>query len=96
MPEKLDPIIETPEQILLNEIRQQPDFQQIVIQEYSAETKYLPKKILNQTRQIHQSKSLSKRVDVVRQWKPIKRLFKIVGYSNEGSKLEIRTEIKDV
>jgi len=90
-----DPITmeETPEEIQLNEIKQQPDFQQITVQEYSAETQLLPKKILIQTRQVHQSSSLGKRVDTVRQWEPIWEEGKVTGYKNKGSKLEVKTKM---
>lgn len=79
----------------LQEVRKQPDYQQITVQEYSDETKYLSEgqRIINVIRCIHQSKSSNKRVDVIRQWKPVKRLFKVVKYENQGSILEIKTEL---
>lgn len=86
----------SPEEKLLEQIRQRPDYQQITIQEYSIETKDTDNKILNLTRHIHQSKSLNKRVDTVRQWIPIWRDGKCVGHNNQGSKLEIKTEIKEM
>jgi len=83
----------TPEEKLLEQIRQQPDYQQITIQEYSAETKNSDNKIMNVTRHVHQSESLNKRVDTIRQWLPIYRDGKCVGHNNQGSILEIKNEL---